>query len=210
MAKIIGLERPSFDYEEIYWNQGLQKVAGIDEAGRGPLAGPVVAAAVILDPLDFPNLIDDSKKLSEASREELYEQIKEKSSVSIALVEPAQIDEMNILQATFLAMKQAALTLMPEADAFLIDGNVVPPGLRKVSKAIVGGDRLSLSIAAASIVAKVTRDRLMKEVALRYPEYGFDVHMGYPTKAHTAAIKKYGPSPIHRMTFGSLKAFKAI
>jgi ribonuclease HII len=185
-------------------------VAGIDEAGRGPLAGPVVAAAVILDPLDFPNLIDDSKKLSEASREELYEQIKEKSSVSIALVEPAQIDEMNILQATFLAMKQAALTLMPEADAFLIDGNVVPPGLRKVSKAIVGGDRLSLSIAAASIVAKVTRDRLMKEVALRYPEYGFDVHMGYPTKAHTAAIKKYGPSPIHRMTFGSLKAFKAI
>ena len=200
---------PTFSHEQAFWDQGLKAVAGIDESGRGPLAGPVVAAAVVLDPENYPALLNDSKKLSEGKREELFDEIMAKAIVSVGVADHAVIDEINIRQATFQAMRIAGLGLVPEADGFIVDGNVVPPGLRKVSKSVVSGDALCLSVAAASIIAKVTRDRMMREFALQYPQYGFEIHMGYPTKSHIEAIKLHGPCPIHRMTFGPLKAIAA-
>ena len=207
--KTIAVGPPTFAHEQAFWNQGHKMVAGIDEAGRGPLAGSVVAAAVILDPADFPALLNDSKKLTEARREELFEEIMAKAVVAVGVADHAVIDRINIRQATFAAMRDAGLGLKTEADAFIVDGNAVPPGLRKVSKAVVSGDALSLSVAAASIIAKVTRDRMMREAAVLYPQYGFEVHMGYPTKAHVDAIREHGPCPIHRMTFGPLKPYAA-
>ncbi len=180
---------------------GYSFVCGIDEAGRGPLAGPVFAAAVILPPGLIIEGINDSKKLSPKKREELYDIICDKAIAwSSASVDEKTIDEINILNATFLAMRMSCEKLSTKADYALVDGNRLP-GLSIPSEAIVKGDAKSISIAASSIIAKVERDRYITEMAKLYPEYGFEKHKGYGTKAHTEAILKYGPSPIHRKTF---------
>ena len=185
--------------------KGIQMICGIDEAGRGPLAGPVCAAAVILPPhLEIPGL-DDSKKLSDKRRRELMPVIKEQAvAYGIAFASHEEIDEINILQATFLAMERALAQLSVRPDFALIDGNREKDFGLPV-KTVVKGDSLSANIAAASILAKVTRDDLMEEMAKEYPAYGFEIHKGYGTKAHYAALTAHGPSPIHRMTF--LKKF---
>lgn len=191
--------------EEELYAQGYQMICGIDEAGRGPLAGPVCAAAVILPPhLEIPGL-DDSKKLSDKRRRELMPVIKEQAvAYGIGFATHEEIDRINILQATFLAMERALAQLDGKADFALIDGNREKDFGLPV-KTVVKGDSLSANIAAASILAKVTRDDLMEEMAGEYPQYAFEVHKGYGTKAHYAALTEHGPSPIHRMTF--LKKF---
>lgn len=187
------------------YESGCQLVCGVDEAGRGPLAGPVCAAAVILPPdLVIPGL-NDSKKLTDRKRRELFDIItNEAVSYGIALVSEKEIDEINILQATFRAMEQAVTRMDVQPDVVLVDGNR-EPSLGMPMKTVVKGDSLSASIAAASILAKVTRDRLMEQLDQTYPEYGFAVHKGYGTKRHYEALRIHGPSPIHRMTF--LKKF---
>lgn len=186
-------------YEREYRSYGL--VCGIDEAGRGPLAGPVVAGAVIL-PEDCEILyLNDSKKLSEKKREELYEEIKEKAVAwAVSMASPARIDEINILQATYEAMTQAVSQLTPAPQVALNDAVRIPQ-LDIMQVPIIKGDAKSVSIAAASIMAKVTRDRLMKEYDAVMPQYGFASHKGYGSAAHIDAIRKYGPSPIHRRSF---------
>ncbi len=176
-------------------------ICGIDEVGRGPFAGPVVAGAVIL-PKDCDILyINDSKKLSEKVREKLYDEIREKSvSAAVGIVEPARIDEINILQATYEAMRIAISKLDPKPDLLLNDA-VTIPGVDIKQVPIIKGDAKSISIGAASIFAKVTRDRLMMEYDARYPEYGFAKNVGYGTAEHIEALKKYGPTPIHRRSF---------
>ena len=188
------------EYERQYADYGL--LCGIDEVGRGPLAGPVYAAAVIL-PKDCDILyLNDSKKLSEKEREELYDVIMEKAvAVGIGSNEAERIDEINILQATYEAMTKAVNSLNPKPDALLIDAVHIPQLEQYKQVSIIKGDAKSVSIAAASIVAKVTRDRLMKEYALKYPQYGFDSNKGYGSADHIAALKKYGPCPIHRRSF---------
>lgn len=189
------------EYEKMYMSQGYKMVCGVDEAGRGPLAGDVYAAAVILPEGVVIEGVNDSKKLSEKKREYLFDLIKEKSlCYSIASASAKEIDELNILQATFLAMKRAVDDLNPKADFAMVDGNR-KPNLDIPLATIIKGDSLSCSIAAASILAKVTRDRVMKEEALRYPNYFFEKHKGYGTKLHFEMIEKYGPCPIHRRTF---------
>ncbi len=187
------------EYEKA--NSSYSYICGIDEAGRGPLAGPVVAAAVIL-PKDARILyVNDSKKLSEEKREELYDIImKEALSVGVGIVSPETIDDINILQATYQAMREAVSQLNPVPDLLLNDA-VTIPGLSQKQIPIIKGDAKSLSIAAASIIAKVTRDRLMYEYDKLYPEYGFAGHKGYGSKQHTDAIREHGPCPIHRNTF---------
>ena len=187
-------------YERQYEGEGL--IAGVDEAGRGPLAGPVVAAAVILYPGAEILGINDSKQLSEKKREALYPEIVEKSmAVGVGIVGPGRIDEINILQATYEAMRKAVGTLCFRPDLLLVDAVTIPglDGIRQVP--IIKGDAKSLSIGAASIVAKVTRDRIMREMDGIYPEYGFAGHKGYGTAAHVAALKTYGPCPINRRSF---------
>jgi len=176
-------------------------ICGVDEAGRGPLAGPVCAAAVILPPeLEIPGL-NDSKKLSDKKRRALYDIIiKEAVAYGIAMASEQEIDEINILQATFNAMERAMDQLTVKPALALIDGNRERPFPVPVMT-VVKGDSRSANIAAASILAKVTRDRLMEEMAERYPQYGFEIHKGYGTKAHYAALREYGPCPIHRRTF---------
>ena len=175
--------------------------AGIDEAGRGPLAGPVVAAAVIM-PKDCPLLyINDSKKLSAAKREELFDQIMDQAvSVGLGMASPARIDEINILQATYEAMREAVSQLDPVPE-LLINDAVIIPGLSVSQKSVIKGDAKCYSIAAASIIAKVTRDRIMEQYDSLYPEYGFAAHKGYGSAAHIAALKEYGACPIHRRSF---------
>ena len=192
-------------YEQKAFDAGLRLVCGVDEAGRGPLAGPVCAAAVILPPhLDIPGL-NDSKKLTDKKRRELFDVITaEAVSYGIAFASHTEIDEINILQATFLAMERAIGQLDPKPELALIDGNRAKDFGLPV-RTIVSGDALSASIAAASILAKVTRDRLMEELDGKYPEYGFAVHKGYGTKRHYEALRTYGPCEIHRRTF--LKKF---
>ena len=192
------IERDCFD-------AGYQLVCGVDEAGRGPLAGPVCAAAVILPPmLDIPGLTD-SKKLTDKKRRELFDIIVDRAiAYGIALVGEKEVDEINILQATFRAMQQAVLRLNMVPDLVLVDGNRAP-AMGMPVKTVVKGDSLSASIAAASILAKVTRDRLMEDLDASYPQYGFSVHKGYGTKRHYAALREFGPCAIHRMTF--LKKF---
>ena len=192
-------------YEEELFAQGYKLVCGIDEAGRGPLAGPVCAAAVILPPnLEIPGLTD-SKKLTDKKRRELMPIIKEKAIAwGIGFASHQEIDEINILQATFLAMERALAELSVKPEFALIDGNREKDFGLPV-KTVVKGDSLSANIAAASVLAKVTRDDLMEAKAEEYPQYGFEVHKGYGTKAHYAALTEHGPSPIHRMTF--LKKF---
>ena len=187
--------------ENSWFEKGIRVICGVDEAGRGPLAGPVCAAAVILPPnMEIPGL-NDSKKLSDKKRRELYPIIKEQAiAYGIGFASEKEIDEINILQATFLAMQRALDQLSVRPDLALIDGNREKDFGLPV-KTVVKGDSLSANIAAASVLAKVTRDDLMEKMALEYPQYQFEIHKGYGTKAHYAALTEHGPSPIHRMTF---------
>ena len=191
--------------EEEYLQKGFQLICGVDEAGRGPLAGPVCAAAVILPMnLDIPGL-NDSKKLTDKKRRELCPIIKEKAIAwGVAFADHTEIDAINILQATYLAMERALAQLEIKPDLALIDGNRAKDFGIPV-RTVVHGDSLSANIAAASVIAKVTRDDWMQQIAGEYPQYKFDVHKGYGTKVHYAALEQYGPSPIHRLSF--LKKF---
>ena len=185
---------------EIY-DSGLSPLCGVDEAGRGPLAGPVCAAAVILPRGTVIEGLNDSKKLSEKRREALYNEIVGKAiAFGVAFASVEEIEEKNILEATFLAMNRAIEKLSVVPALALIDGNR-NKGIALPSRCVIGGDGKCADIAAASILAKVTRDRYMLEMAEKYPQYGFDRHKGYGTAAHYAAIREYGPSPIHRMSF---------
>ena len=190
---------------EIEDSLGLRLICGVDEAGRGPLAGPVCAAAVILpEHLQIPGL-NDSKKLTDKKRRELFPVIQQQAiAYGIGLASEQEIDEINILQATFLAMRRALEQLTVRPEIALIDGNRETDFGLPV-KTVVKGDSLSANIAAASVLAKVTRDNIMVELAQQYPEYGFEIHKGYGTKAHYEALRTYGPSPIHRRSF--LKKF---
>lgn len=193
---------PSLLYEEEKQREGYRVIAGIDEAGRGPLAGPVSAAAVILPEAFTHELLNDSKKLTEKRREEVYDDLTGEAGViwAVSFAEVEEIDEINILKATHAAMARSVARLSVEPDFCLIDGLSVP-GFPFVSEGIVKGDGKSFSIAAASIIAKVSRDRLMLEYAERYPEYGFERHKGYGTRQHLEALREYGPCPIHRKSF---------
>lgn len=194
-----------WEIEDSFYSDEIQVICGVDEAGRGPLAGPVCAAAVILPKhAELPGLTD-SKKLTDKKRRELYPLIMEQAvAYGIGFATEQEIDEINILQATFLAMQRALDQLTVKPDLALIDGNREKDFGLPV-KTVVKGDSLSANIAAASILAKVTRDNLMVEMAEKYPPYGFEIHKGYGTKAHYAALREFGASPIHRMTF--LKKF---
>jgi ribonuclease HII len=194
--------RPTLEHEEAWRNRGYRLVAGVDEAGRGPLAGPVSVAAVILPSGFHHEELNDSKKLSEARRETIYEELVANREVvwSVCLIDVGEIDELNILQATRAGMRRVALGLFQQPDAVLIDGLPVPD-YPFPQEALVKGDSRSFSIAAASIIAKVTRDRYMREAALQHPEYGFDQHKGYGTRAHLAALARHGPCPLHRRSF---------
>lgn len=192
---------PNLDIEKEKNSQGYKLVCGCDEAGRGPLCGPVVAAAVILAPDTEIEGLNDSKKLSEKKRELLFDIIKEKAlAYAIAEASPAEIDEINILNASMLAMRRAVDALPVKADFALLDGNC-SRGFDIPTQTVVKGDAISSSIAAASILAKVTRDRQCIELDAAYPEYGIAKHKGYPTKDHMDAVRAHGPSPIHRKTF---------
>ena len=195
-----------WNYEHAAFEEGYRLVCGVDEAGRGPLAGPVCAAAVILPPdLEIKGL-NDSKKLTDKRRRALYEIITEQAlAYGIAFASEQEIDEINILQATFLAMRRAVEQLKQQPELALVDGNREPDLGAVPVKTIIKGDSLSANIAAASILAKVTRDRFMEEQDALYPQYGFAVHKGYGTQAHYAALREYGACPIHRRTF--LKKF---
>ncbi len=191
----------TYEYENLYHDQGYAVICGVDEAGRGPLAGPVFAAAVIL-PAGLEDIgLNDSKKLTEKKRELLFDLIKEKAvAYSIASADENEIDRLNILHATYLAMKRAVDGLSLRPDLALIDGNRKPnTGVEEIT--IVKGDSKSISIAAASILAKVSRDRYMLELDKLYPEYEFAKHKGYPTALHYAKIKEHGISPVHRLSF---------
>lgn len=192
---------PTFDFENEKYALGYTAVCGCDEAGRGPLCGPVVAAAVILPRNEIIEGLDDSKKLTEKKREKLFDIIKEKAiAYAIAESTPEEIDEINILNASMLAMRRAVDALSVKADFALIDGNC-SRGFGIDTETVVKGDSKSYSIAAASILAKVTRDRGCAELDKEYPMYGIAKHKGYPTKDHMDAVRKFGPSPIHRKTF---------
>ena len=183
------------------------RVAGVDEAGRGPLAGPVAVAAVILDPARPIAGLNDSKKLSETRREALYPQIVECALAwRIEFVEAGEIDRLNILQATLAGMRRAVAALQPAAALARIDGNKVPKDMPCPAEALVGGDAIEPAIMAASILAKVARDRHMCGLHAQWPQYGFDLHKGYPTPAHLAALAEHGPCPQHRRSFAPVRA----
>ena len=192
---------PNFKIEQDLIRNGCSIIAGVDEVGRGPLAGPVTAAAVILDPLNIPDNLNDSKVLSSKKREKLFEELKSSSVCAVAHVSPEEIDKLNILQASLLAMVNAVSNLKVKPNHILIDGNKVPDRLVGRATAIVKGDRKVLSIAAASIIAKVTRDKLMHDLGSEFPVYGWAKNAGYPTKCHMNAIVKYGVTPHHRRSF---------
>lgn len=196
---------PDFTHEQALIARGFATIAGVDEVGRGPLAGPVTAAAVILDPNDLPQGLDDSKKLSAKARTQLYDTIFVKAlAVAVSFAPAAEIDRYNIRGAALLAMRRAVAALALSPAHALIDGRDVPPGLPCPAHALIKGDALSLSIAAASIVAKVARDRLMAQLDHFCPGYGLGQHAGYPTEIHRAAIAELGPSAFHRMSFKPL------
>ena len=193
---------PDYEFEKAAVNSGFSCICGVDEAGRGPLAGPVCAAAVILPEGVVIEGLDDSKKLTEKKRERLYDIIKETAvAYSVAYGTLEEIETVNILEATYLAMNRAIEDLTVKPDFALIDGNRVPRGIKIPCETIVKGDSKSMSVAAASVLAKVTRDRLMLEYDKKYPEYNFKKHKGYGTKEHTELIKQYGPCEIHRLSF---------
>ena len=192
---------PDLSFERLAQARGFLRVAGVDEAGRGPLCGPVVAAAVILDPNRIPDGINDSKKLSNRRREILFTQIMERAQVGVGQASAAEIDDLNILRASHLAMRRAIEALPVAPDHLLIDGNLVPRDLTVSAEALIKGDGRSLSIGAASIIAKVARDRIMVDLAQQHPGYGWDKNAGYPTKDHLAALKNLGVTPHHRRSF---------
>ena len=191
-----------YAYERELAAKGYNVICGVDEAGRGPLAGPVFAAAVVLDPKNEIEGLNDSKKLSQKKRELLFDEIREKAlDFGIWAVDEKTIDEINILQATFLAMTRATEQLETVPDIAVIDGNRLPPAMPCECMTLVKGDSLCTSVAAASILAKVSRDRFMMIMHEKYPEYNFAKHKGYGTKEHCEAILKFGPSPVHRRSF---------
>jgi len=196
---------PDFAFEERARIEGRWPVAGVDEVGRGPLAGPVVAAAVILDPDCIPDGLDDSKKLPHEIRETLCEQIMACAHVAIASSSSRRIDTTDIRKASLDAMRRALAALPVAASHVLVDGRDLPEGLSCTGEAIIGGDGRSLSIAAASIVAKVTRDRMMRRADPIFPHYGFGSHVGYATAVHREAIVRFGPCPLHRLSFRPLR-----
>ena len=195
------MSAPDFSFETAALARGFCCVAGVDEVGRGPLAGPVTAAAVRLDPANIPEGLNDSKKLSAPRRDRLYTMILAQAEVSVAHASVAEIDALNILRASHLAMERALAGLPAPADFALIDGNMIPRGLVCPAEAIVKGDARSLSISAASIVAKVVRDRIMVDLAQQHPGYGWDRNAGYPTKEHLGALLNLGVTAHHRRSF---------
>jgi ribonuclease HII len=197
-------------YESEVFGAGYRLIAGTDEVGRGALAGPVVAAAVILNPFDVPEGINDSKRLSKARRERLESEIKSRAiAFSIARIEHFEIDQINIHRASLLAMHRAIKGLNPPSDYVLIDGRHKLPDLTCPQMTIIKGDCLSVSVAAASIIAKVARDRWMREYDEQFPGYGFASHVGYNTRVHQEAIERLGPSAIHRLTFSGVQSYQA-
>ena len=196
---------PDFRIEGRLYRQGVWPVAGVDEVGRGPLAGPVAAAAVILDPHKLPFGVDDSKALTPERREAMFDLVMSRArAVSVAFVTPGEIDAMNIRRATLAAMTRAVAGLSQTPVFALVDGNDPPP-LDCPCRAIVKGDATSLSIAAASIVAKVARDAMMRRLAARFPDYGFDTNAGYAAPRHLEALKALGPTPFHRFSFAPVR-----
>jgi ribonuclease HII len=196
----------TFKHERRLFRAGFARVAGVDEAGRGPLAGPVVAAAVVLDPKRIPRGLADSKQLLPAEREALYEKICASAEIAFAFGSVTAIDRINILQATLVAMRRAVLALAVRPDAVIVDGNVLPPGLPCEARAVVDGDAHCKSVAAASIVAKVVRDRLMSRCDEAFSGYGLASHKGYSTKAHQQALTSLGPCRLHRRSFWRVAA----
>ncbi len=211
-----------FEIEAEFYSKGYKTIIGIDEVGRGPLAGPVVASACVLREMkklkdveinfenNLWNYVKDSKKLTHKKREEMFKFVGDNFFVGIGIVSPEVIDKVNILQATFLAMKKAVNELykknkLSENCMLLVDGNATIPNISKEQTCIIGGDNISKSIAAASIIAKVTRDRIMVDYGEMFPQYGFDAHKGYGTKAHMEALKNFGITPIHRKSFKPIK-----
>ncbi|MGI3210053.1 ribonuclease HII [Roseovarius tibetensis] len=192
---------PDLSHETQARTAGFLRIAGVDEVGRGPIAGPVTAAAVILDPEDIPTGLNDSKKLGAKRRETLCAAIRASAQVSVAHASVDEIDRLNILRAAHLAMERALAGLDPMPDMALIDGILMPRGLTMPARCVVRGDAASVSIAAASIVAKTCRDRLMRDLAQQFPDYGWETNAGYPTQAHKAALLDIGVSPHHRRSF---------
>ena len=195
---------PTDRFERRARRRGARLVAGVDEAGRGPLAGPVVVAAVVFEKR-YPDGLDDSKKLTAAERERLYDLILARGVVSVVVASRARIDRMNILRASLWGMTRAVGGLSVRPDHVLVDGNMLPGGLPCGAEAIVSGDALSISIAAASIIAKVTRDRLMSRLGRAFPDYGFEEHKGYSTPGHFEALERHGPSIHHRRSFAPVR-----
>lgn len=195
------MSKPDYMIEQEAHAQGYLRVAGVDEVGRGPLAGPVTAAAVVLDPAHIPEGLNDSKKLTAKKRQALLEQLLEQADVSVAHASVDEIDTHNILRASHIAMIRALEGLREPPDFALIDGNMIPKGLTLPSRAVIKGDALSLSIAAASIAAKIRRDQVMWDLAQQFPGYGWETNAGYPTKAHTDALRNLGVTPHHRRSF---------
>ncbi|MGC1502979.1 MAG: ribonuclease HII [Sulfitobacter sp.] len=193
--------KPDFEFERAAAAQGFTRIAGVDEVGRGPLAGPVTAAAVILDPARIPEGLNDSKKLSKKARERLYAEIMEVAEVSIAHASVAEIDEINILRASHLAMMRAIAGLKTPADYVLVDGNMLPRDLVLPAQTIIKGDTRSQSISAASIMAKICRDCVMLSLAQQHPGYGWESNMGYGSKRHIEALQELGVTPHHRRSF---------
>lgn len=192
---------PDFSFETAAIARGLACVVGVDEVGRGPLCGPVVAAAVRLDPARIPPGLNDSKALTAARRESLFAELGDRAVVAVGMASVEEIDSINILRASHLAMCRAIAALALPPDHLLIDGNLLPRGLTISAEAVVKGDARSLSIAAASIVAKVTRDRIMVDLAQQHPGYGWERNAGYPTKDHLEALRNLGVTPHHRRSF---------
>ncbi|WP_170578134.1 ribonuclease HII [Ruegeria arenilitoris] len=192
---------PDYEIENAASARGFLRIAGVDEVGRGPLAGPVVAAAVVLNPSDIPDGLNDSKKLTAKRRAALEAALREKAEIAIAEASVAEIDEHNILRASHLAMERAVAALDPPPDYLLIDGNMIPRGLTIPARAVVKGDAHSVSIAAASIVAKNWRDQLMVDLAQQHPGYGWETNAGYPSKQHKDALQNLGVTPHHRRSF---------
>ncbi len=192
---------PDYELERALLARGYVRIAGVDEVGRGPLAGPVVAAAVILNPDDIPAGLNDSKKLTAKRRGGLDEILRDRAEVAVAEATVAEIDQHNILRASHLAMVRAVAALDPAPDFLLIDGNMIPRGMKLPSQAVVKGDARSVSISAASIIAKIWRDQLMVDLAQQHPGYGWEANAGYPTKQHREALQNLGVTPHHRRSF---------
>ncbi len=197
----MGMTKPDYSIEQAAVAQGYLRIAGVDEVGRGPLAGPVVAAAVILNPKDIPEGLNDSKKLTAKRRVAMDAAVRDRAEFAIAEASVAEIDEHNILRASHLAMERAVAALNPPPDYLLIDGNMIPRGLAIPAQAVVKGDAHSVSIAAASIIAKNWRDQLMVDLAQQHPGYGWEKNAGYPSKQHREALQNLGVTPHHRRSF---------